>query len=558
MIQIKQNLREYQKDALRLAIKENCALCIPTGLGKTLIGLSYAAYLLNNRKARRILVIEPTRFLVEQTYRYYTQNSTLRDVLKIYGVVNPEKRERLWREATVIVATPHTAYNDLPFLDFDAVIVDECHHTVGQHAYSKLMRNYDFTYRLGLSATIPTKIKDQIEETIGKIYIWSYDDPKIREFVPDWYFDVYDSELSPIEKDVYHSFEKLWLDEGYKVLRSIIGLGKRMLCRDGKSAIIDSLERGRLEILSYAYDKLKQVREDHKLNALREILKRDFDKAIIFVDRVIIAKKIAEEFNHLNPVLLMGKLHGGRELQEIAIKRARDEDTRLIVATTAGEEGIDLPDVDLLIIWSNVASSIRFVQRLGRIMRKTGKMKYAVFIATPDTKDYESLYKGFLAAYEAGINFQEVDIDFIRSLVKKTPMGKIVDLVEDSGFVSFDEIREIYGVRADDEGGISRIRRNLSRLCNLGELFFVYYAPFDFKRLKKALINLKNRKYDPYLYPFLKRYWCPGIFYDASELQSLAMNGKYKEIEEIVGMPVPRPYTKFLSWLKTPKFQRRK
>ena len=111
--------RKYQLDALEKAKKGNAVICLPTGTGKTLVGLMWACHLLNERKAKRILVLEPSRFLVNQISDYYAKNSNIK-VEKLYGTTPKEDRAKLWDKGDVVVTTPQTAFNDINWLDFDA------------------------------------------------------------------------------------------------------------------------------------------------------------------------------------------------------------------------------------------------------------------------------------------------------------------------------------------------------------------------------------------------------------------------------------------------------
>ena len=123
----------------------------------------------------------------------------------------------------------------------------------------------------------------------------------------------------------------------------------------------------------------------HKLPAVSEIFdSHEPPKTIIFVDRVVIADRVAQSFS--DTVTFKGKR--GKFDQGTALREARSGETRLVVSTSAGEEGIDLPSADLLVIWGNAASDIRFIQRLGRMMRKTGEgLKFATFVVTPESSD---------------------------------------------------------------------------------------------------------------------------------------------------------------------------
>lgn len=65
--------REYQHDAHAWATsRDDAVVCLPTGTGKTLVGCMWARTRLATQSVDRILILEPSRFLVEQTHAYYT------------------------------------------------------------------------------------------------------------------------------------------------------------------------------------------------------------------------------------------------------------------------------------------------------------------------------------------------------------------------------------------------------------------------------------------------------------------------------------------------------
>jgi len=153
-----------------------------------------------------------------------------------------------------------------------------------------------------------------------------------------------------------------------------------------------------------------QCRPLHKLEQLkRALIEHDYNKAIVFVDRIVIAHALKEEFVQLKPVLLLGRSHGGTEAQERALREARKPDTRLLIATSAAEEGLNVPEVDMVVTWSITANPVRFIQRKGRGMRptpdgSTGRPKVDVFLATPETPDYDALRSGIGAVKKAGLD----------------------------------------------------------------------------------------------------------------------------------------------------------
>ena len=86
--------------------------------------------------------------------------------------------------------------------------------------------------------------------------------------------------------------------------------------------------------------------------------------------------------------ILIGKAGqtGLKQQEQIdVVQRFRDGITKVLVATRVGEEGLDISEVNLVIFYDNVPSSIRFVQRKGRTGRKnTGRL---IVLIAKDTID---------------------------------------------------------------------------------------------------------------------------------------------------------------------------
>jgi len=74
-----------------------------------------------------------------------------------------------------------------------------------------------------------------------------------------------------------------------------------------------------------------------------------------------------------------------QEKQIETLKRFKNGMFNVLVATSIGEEGLDVPAVDYAIFYEPVASEIRTIQRRGRVGRQTaGKI---VFLITKNTRD---------------------------------------------------------------------------------------------------------------------------------------------------------------------------
>ena len=71
------------------------------------------------------------------------------------------------------------------------------------------------------------------------------------------------------------------------------------------------------------------------------------------------------------------------------MQKFRDGEFKVLVATRVGEEGLDIAEVNQVIFYDNVPSSIRFIQRRGRTGRKdTGKLVVLIAKNTIDETYY--------------------------------------------------------------------------------------------------------------------------------------------------------------------------
>jgi Fanconi anemia group M protein len=130
--------------------------------------------------------------------------------------------------------------------------------------------------------------------------------------------------------------------------------------------------------------------EHSKILKLKEIIDSIPGKALIFTsyrDSVdVIFNKLTEM--GISAGILIGKSGetGLKQKKQIqTVQNFRDGLFRVLVATRVGEEGMDISEVNQVIFYDNVPSSIRYVQRRGRTGRKdTGKL---VVLIAKDTID---------------------------------------------------------------------------------------------------------------------------------------------------------------------------
>ncbi len=500
---LKQKPRPYQREAAEYALKKKRCICVlPTGTGKTLIGALWASTLLERGVARRVLVLEPTRYLVGQVAAYYRRLG-LEDAAPVHGGMPPEQRRKAWR-ARIVIATPEVVLADIeeaPLHEVDAVVVDECHHTTGKDAYAKLMELVKAEYRLGLTAYLPPSRVAEVKRFLGHVKSWSWSDPRIKKYVPEWIGEVYEAELNDEEKRLLSMLEEK-LRTADRRHRSLIKLAERFFVRDGALALKETLEKGGKmysvldgEVLRL----LSRLRPAHKLPALERVLSdhEGFSKAIIFIDRVSLAYLVAKRLKELDVenIVLCGKSRREKSVEEL-VAAARSPHVKAIVATSAGEEGVDLPTADLLVIWSNVASPLRFIQRHGRLLRKQGsKLKFVAYIVTPDTPDMDSLIDALYMAKRAGVDVP-LDDEAVKQLLKRSVKARILELIS-SRPLPLEWVAELLSM------SYTEARRHLNYLTRSGEAVY-FYTHLGRLYLARGALHLAEEEYEEWFKPRIK------------------------------------------------------
>ncbi len=184
--------REYQINLANQAIKENCLVVLPTGLGKTTVALQVIAEFLSKRTGG-VLFLAPTRVLAHQHYEFLKNNLKIDDIALVTGEDLVTKRKKLWINS-VICATPEITKNDLNRQlvspeQFSLLIVDEAHRTIGDYAYSGIAERFRNTNVriIGMTATLPSE-KAKATEILQTLRISSIaqrteDSPDVKPYV---------------------------------------------------------------------------------------------------------------------------------------------------------------------------------------------------------------------------------------------------------------------------------------------------------------------------------------------------------------------------------------
>ncbi|PSG99809.1 MAG: hypothetical protein BRC28_02760 [Nanohaloarchaea archaeon SW_4_43_9] len=158
----------------------------------------------------------------------------------------------------------------------------------------------------------------------------------------------------------------------------------------------DDFQRGK-NLVEY----LKKKGKEHpKIDKLREILgdMEEDEKAIVFTEYRNTTEKIAEELkteglNTTNFIGQQGDKGMSQTEQAEILEEFEDGEHDVIVSTSIGEEGLDIPAVDYVVFYEPVASEIRDIQRAGRTGRQeSGKVFVLIAENTRDEGNYWSAH----------------------------------------------------------------------------------------------------------------------------------------------------------------------
>ncbi len=221
---VKKNLilrREYQENIFVNCLNHNCLVVIPTGLGKTIIGLMLSVHRITEKPESKVIFLAPTKPLVEQHYKSFLELTTLpQESLKsITGTTRPEKRRAIWNDLTIAFMTPQVLQNDIisniySIQDVSLIIFDECHRAVGNYAYCFIAKKYIDDSKcpqiLGLTAS-PGSTEEKIKEIKENLFI---DHVEIRTEK--------DSDVKPYIHNVDNEWIKIKLPSEFLEIKNIL------------------------------------------------------------------------------------------------------------------------------------------------------------------------------------------------------------------------------------------------------------------------------------------------------------------------------------------------
>ena len=339
---------------------------LPTGTGKT-----HLANLAIAKAARPTLVVTPTIDLLNQWYDELTLcfGTEVGLVGGGYSDVKP-----------LTVTTYDSAYMNMDRLGnrFGLLVFDECHHLPGP-TYGLAATCSIAPFRLGLTAT-PERADNahtQNDHLIGPI-VYRREITQLRgRYLADYRVETLYVNLSDEERFRYDSARETYRgflsDNGIDMRRP--GAWGQFLFQAHRSVV------GKQAYLAYREQRMLALAAPAKLTLLRTLLERHIgDRVLIFTHDNATVYTIARQF--LVPVITHQTKT--KERREVLL-RFNSGEWPIVATSRVLNEGVNVPEANVAVVLSGSGSVREHVQRLGRILRKSG---------TKEATLYEVITKG--------------------------------------------------------------------------------------------------------------------------------------------------------------------
>jgi len=468
----------FQIDAARVGLDEDLLVVLPTGLGKTVVAALIAAEVLRRQEAK-VLVLAPTRPLVQQHSDSFRQWLVPLRTARFTGSVHRPVREGSWADADIVFATPEIVQNDLVAERYDLknvalVVFDEAHHAVGKYVYVPIAERYRAErpaggHVLALTAS-PGGRDEHIEEVVAalgvtRIEAHSREDPGVAEYVQPIDVDYLWVDLAPVAEAIRTDLQAAAHATGRKLqkmgylrkkpidaisVKDLIALRSEIFARPGpmvrkfgplfhqlvllhlhhaqerletqgvapflqyleRVAAKEKPSRGDLAFLkqpevasarAVAANFLKNSKEaSHpKLDALVGLVRETLEAARDRPVRILVFAQYRDTIQSIQEVLetngwavarFVGQATRDKEDKGMSQKEQarvlagfRAGQFPVLVASSVAEEGLDIPDVDLVVFFESVPSEIRAIQRRGRTGRSS--VGRVTVMLTRETRD---------------------------------------------------------------------------------------------------------------------------------------------------------------------------
>ena len=255
----------------------------------------------------------------------------------------------------------------------------------------KILKNLEFIESSSVSLINRTKLLDAQKKIQGEI--------RSRIKPPKILFKAASTQSEAMK--IHHALELLQT-QGVNSLKNYFQrMGKEAVSKTSSKASRNIMSDSNiLEAIAYA----KSLDVEHpKIPEIEKIIKKQLEtkkdsRIIIFThyrDTSAYVSNILKNIEKARPIRFIGQAvkEGDKGLtqkeQANVIKKFKDGEFNVLIATSVAEEGLDIPSTDLVIFYEPIPSEIRAIQRRGRTGRKMpGQVIILITKGTPDEAYY--------------------------------------------------------------------------------------------------------------------------------------------------------------------------
>jgi len=350
-------LRTYQLEAINKWVenKRQGIIVLPTGSGKTLIGIAAIC-----KTQRRTLIITYTK---EQMFQWKEQIFKYTDAKPgLVGLYYSEEK----RLSPITITTYQSGYRNINTLSpyFDLLIIDEVHHLPAEK-FKYIAIHSIAPYRMGLSATAireDGKHEELFPLLGGIVYHKSAAELASQGYLARYRIVTVKVRLSPKEKKEYNAYRETYRRYARgRRFQEVLNLALKGVPEARKAL---SFHKKMQDIIAFSHSKLEKAVEIAKKELKRK------NKIIIFTQYVKQAEELGKMLEPYGALVLTGETP--TDTRKRILEQFRSSPSGVLIVTTVGDEGLDIPDANVGIIVSGTGSRRQFIQRLGRILRPQG------------------------------------------------------------------------------------------------------------------------------------------------------------------------------------------
>lgn len=424
----------WQKEAKKIWWDNNGKgiVKVVTGAGKTILAFSIISDLYNSLAYRdgglRTIIVVPTSPLLDQWFDglVHKLNIPENDIAVYYG----KKKQKIDNKKFIlyVVNSAREYIKEHYEANFKKeeifLIADECHR-YGSKENSKIFE-IRYSYTLGLSATPEREgdygFEERILPSLGKIiYEYSYKDALIDGIIPPYklirikvklteqesfQYENFTAEIIKIKKKIELKYPEISMIKPFEFFKKLGSIYENTQDELIKRYI--SLLNLRKSIIHNSISKLLAL----KWLILNENLKNE--KVLIFHERIEYAEKIYEFLK--NKGFSVGVYHANMDMKRRidSIAKYRIGEIMILISCHALDEGFDVPDTNTGIIIAGTSSVRQWIQRMGRILRKTPGKEYSkIYVVFEDIFEKDVFKETELREFEnESLSIESIDLSF--------------------------------------------------------------------------------------------------------------------------------------------------